>query len=284
MSKVLHIVPGTKDVANGMAVVAKLLAKEQGNAEVMDLDDSMRFLASASKIPAEVWVHGMWLPKEWMACRRVLKSGAKLVRMPHGSLSPLYLKCQSPLKKMLAGPIERRLLGGCSKIVATCEAEKKWIESYLGARHPTVEIADIKRFFHLNRASCATRAKEGELHLLYLGRKHPLKGLGYLEEAVRQMRHSAQSVRLKMVYNVSGDEKEKLWDWCDVLALPSLSENFGLVVAEALERGKCAVATDGASAWEGDSFGGRLVYVRGFLAATESERTRLLRDAISRFL
>ena len=35
--KVLHIVPGVDDIANGMAVVAKLLAKEQGDAEVVDL-------------------------------------------------------------------------------------------------------------------------------------------------------------------------------------------------------------------------------------------------------
>jgi hypothetical protein len=50
--KILHIVPGTNDVANGMVVVAKLLAKEQGDAEVVDLKDSLRTLrpcASALK-------------------------------------------------------------------------------------------------------------------------------------------------------------------------------------------------------------------------------------------
>ena len=35
--KYLHIVPGVNDVANGMARVARLLAKEQGDAEVVDL-------------------------------------------------------------------------------------------------------------------------------------------------------------------------------------------------------------------------------------------------------
>ena len=38
MSRILHIVPGTNDVANGMVVVARLLAKEQGDAEVVDLN------------------------------------------------------------------------------------------------------------------------------------------------------------------------------------------------------------------------------------------------------
>ena len=28
-----------------------------------------------------------------------------------------------------------------------------------------------------------------------------------------------------------GEELERVWEWCDVLVLPTLSENFGLVVA-----------------------------------------------------
>ena len=41
------------------------------------------------------------------------------------------------------------LLRRCAKIVATCEAEKGWIEKYLGKRCPVVEVTDIKRFFKL---------------------------------------------------------------------------------------------------------------------------------------
>ena len=39
--KRLHIVPGVDDAANGLAVVARLLAKEQGDAEVVDLNDGL---------------------------------------------------------------------------------------------------------------------------------------------------------------------------------------------------------------------------------------------------
>ena len=46
-----------------------------------------------------------------------------------------------------------------------------------------------------------------------------------------------------------GEELERVWEWCDVLVLPTLSENFGLVVAEALERGKRVITTDGAPVW-----------------------------------
>ena len=190
--KVLHIVPGMDDVANGMVVVAKLLAKEQGEAEVVDLNHEIH-----ESGVEEVWVHGMWLPKEWLACWRALRAGKRLVRMTHGSLSPLYLKCQSPFKKWLVGPIERWCLRRCSKIVATCEAEAEWIRAY-EPRVKSIEVTDIKRFFNLNPVNPVNPVKK-DLHLLYLGRRHPLKGVEYLEAAVRQIQESsAHSASLRL--------------------------------------------------------------------------------------
>ena len=368
--KYLHIVPGADDVANGMARVARLLAKEQGDAEVVDLSavsgqslavsegsESLGFVESLE----EVWVHGMWLPKEWAACRRVLKAGKRLVRMTHGSLSPIYLKQQGRWKKWLVGPIERYWLRKADRIVATCDAEKAWIREYLGKRCPEIVVEDIKRFFDFSRKERKDR-KENEgngskqeignkkLNVLYLGRRHPLKGVEYLERAVKELGVRSQGIRpsrvlathrdaskhpcqgiafgdslrsgdmsdreaelvvsekdltkskletsntkpenrnieLKIVSNAFGDELEKVWDWCDVLVLPTLSENFGLVVAEALERGKRVITTDGAPAWEelGVSDqgvgvrGDELVYLKGFRDGSGAERVRLLRDAL----
>lgn len=280
--KVLHIVPGTNDVANGMVVVANLLAEEQTEAEVVDLSNEIH----ESGVD-EVWVHGMWLPKEWLVCWRVLREGKRLVRMTHGSLSPLYLRHQSPFKKWLVGPIERWCLRHCNKIVATCEAEKGWIEKYLGKRCPGVEVTDIKRFFNINHGIRRTHGNEGPLHLLYLGRQHPLKGLEYLEEAIKSLPSVSsvysvvQKPELRIVSSAFGEELEKVWDWCDVLVLPTLSDNFGLVVAEALERGKRVITTDGAPAWGGDNnYGGRLIYIKGFVEASDSVKVALLKGAI----
>ena len=120
------------------------------------------------------------------------------------------------------------------------------------------------------------RGREGRpLHLLYLGRRHPLKGLKYLEEAVRQF----DGVEFRIVSDAHGEEKERVWEWCDALALPTLSENFGLVVAEALERGKMVVTTDGAPAWRGQE---GVVYIDGFRDDSDADRVRLLHDAIMR--
>ncbi|MBR2920515.1 MAG: glycosyltransferase [Kiritimatiellae bacterium] len=353
--KYLHIVPGADDVANGMARVARLLAKEQGDAEVVDLNRGKWGTGNGElgmgsgkgeefgvESLEEVWVHGMWLPKEWAICRRVIKAGKRLVRMTHGSLSPVYLKQQGRWKKRLVGPIERYWLRKADRIVATCDAEKEWIEAYLGKKCPEIAVEDIKRFFKLNGERGMGNGEMGigkweegannkKLNVLYLGRRHPLKGVRYLEEAVKELVVSRQSlvvsekdltkskletrntkpetrnIELKIVSNAFGEELEKVWEWCDVLVLPTLSENFGLVVAEALERGKRVITTDGAPVWgelgngewgryppseasprsgcpsrggNGEDVGDRLVYLNGFRDGSDAERVRLLKDAL----
>ena len=80
---------------------------------------------------------------------------------------------------------------------------------------------------------------------------------------------------------VSDSDKEAAYQWCDVLVLPTLSENFGLVIAEALERGKRVITTDGAPAWgDGKTYGGRLIYLNGYRDGSPDERVRLLKKAI----
>ena len=208
--------------------------------------------------------------------------------MTHGSLSPMYLKYQSPLKKKLVSPIERYFLRKADKVIATCQAEDGWIRAY-EPRVRKVEETDLKRFFNL---SCVKRVEgdgdgraEWELNILYLGRKHPLKGVEYLESAVRHVQDSTcstrQKINLRIVSSALGEEKEKIWNWCDVLVLPTLSENFGLVIAEALERGKRVITTDGAPVWgDGNDYGGRLVYLKGYLDGSGNKRVELLKGAI----
>ncbi|MGN1359638.1 MAG: glycosyltransferase, partial [Kiritimatiellia bacterium] len=137
----------------------------------------------------------------------------------------------------------------------------------------------IKRFFKLP-GERAPDNRATPLHLLYLGRKNPLKGLDVLQVALDQLK-GVVPFEFKAVSNTFGEEKEKVWAWCDVLVLPTLSDNFGLVVAEALERGKRVITTDGAPAWgDGNSYGGRLVYLRGYREGSAEERVSLLREAI----
>ena len=172
------------------------------------------------------------------------------------------------------------------------------IQSYLGKHCPPIEVTDIKRFFKLNNLKHVNPVKK-PLHLLYLGRRHPLNGLAYLEEvwckyynictdspsavATKNTYHNKCPVELRVVSNAFGEELDKVWDWCDVLVLPTLSDNFGLVIAEALERGKRVITTDGAPAWgDGNTYGGRLFYLRGYRDGTAEDRVYLLKSVIEK--
>lgn len=243
----LHVVPEVSEL-NGVFHVARLLACEDGGELVCATDGGLAERIAAAD---EVWVHGLWLPRLWRACRLALKTGKGLVRMTHGSLSPVYLARQGKWKKRLVGPVERCLLRRSRALVATCSAEADWIRAYLGTDCPPVETQDLTRFFTFPSVQSPLSVGDRRpLRVLYLGRHHPLKGVEELERAVGELNADlADSVDLRVVGDAVGEVKEKVLDWCDILCLPSLSENFGLVVAEALAHGKFVVVSDGAPAW-----------------------------------
>lgn len=290
-----HIIPGVDDPTCGIAVAAKqLISRGVG-------DDG------------EVWVHSMWTPMVVKASIKALLAGKRLVRMPHGCTDPEKLKYHWHKKRWVA-PIERWIFRRADHLVATCDEEVSWIRAF----EPGVKRIDVVPLSSASSghascpASCASSepGQSGIVKLLYVGRLHPLKGLDYLFDALHEIKAASASsrrLRLKVIGKdegegrklrrmaagygldvefcgvVSEDEKEAAYKWCDALVLPTLSENFGLVIAEALERGRRVITTDGAPAWgDGNDYGGRLVYLRGFREGTDEERVRLLRGAISK--
>ena len=185
--RILHVVPGLDEVGNGISVAARLIANEQG----ADLVEARRFASGkcdASQYD-EVWVHSAWSPMVLHSCRRVLKLGKRLVRMAHANYDPVRLRYHG-WKKTLARPIERFFLRRAKALVVTCEAEAEWIRAY-EPRVKSIEVADIKRFFNLNPVNPVNPVKK-DLHLLYLGRRHPLKGLSHLAPTIHPLPHPAK--------------------------------------------------------------------------------------------
>lgn len=279
---VKHIIPGIDDPTCGIAIAAKqLIARGVGN-------------------DGEVWVHSMWLPMVIKGSLIALLTGKKLVRMPHGCTDPTKLKHHWHKKRWVA-PIERWLFRHADRIVATCEDEVEWIKAF----EPHVKNIEIVR---LSAPSVDVPVRDARpsfsvaspLKLLYVGRLHPLKGVEYLLEAMPQdvklvvigkdegEGQKLKSIAVRRNLNVefrgivSEEAKNAAYDWCDALVLPTLSENFGLVIAEALERGKRVITTDGAPTWgDGNTYGGRLIYLRGYRCGSDAERLKLLSEAIA---
>jgi glycosyltransferase involved in cell wall biosynthesis len=105
----------------------------------------------------------------------------------------------------------------------------------------------------------------GELRLLFLGRLDPIKGIEALLEACKIVSESQEfrwsltiagkgadlyvaglrrqvaalglNNRVHMVGEVVGEAKKRLFENSDVVVVPSYTESFGLVVAEALAHG-----------------------------------------------
>jgi len=318
--KFLHVVPCT-DEANGVYRVACFIAQKQiadgHESKVLTAREFCRPDSSTVQhfnlsTVDEVYVHGMWLPVEWRACLKVLWTRrqslttnhqpltTKLVRMTHGSLSPVYLEHQGKWKKRLVAPIERWLFSKTDRVVTTGEWETEWCRKW-GLKND-FQIVDLKSFFKLKSEVEVEERTDRALHVLYLGHIHPLKGYQYLKRAVKEVNlHSStstshfNSIELRIESKLFGEEKEKAWEWCDVLCLPTLSENFGLVVAEALERGKRVIVTDGAPAWEptpkasevekiggGGEWWKHIIYLKGYVAADEATRVKMLKDALLR--
>ena len=145
------------------------------------------------------------------------------------------------------------------------------------AKESSEIFTKLKTFVIPNGVTIPDRVKhhksDGVFRLLYLGRLHPIKGIENLLEACKifyckselvwplniagagdpkytdglriKVRDFGLSQTVKMVGEVRGDVKQNLFENADVVVVPSYTENFGMVVAEALAHGVPVIASKG---------------------------------------
>lgn len=291
--KILHLVPGLDDSTNGIAVAAKMIARQQGGGFFDCSDCSIVQFGDYD----EVWVHSMWLPRTLLACWRVLRAGVPLVRMPHGCMDPVKVRYHL-WKKIWFLPIEWWLFHRAKRIVSTEDDEDRWIAGW----HTGTEVERVDLF---GDVKYNPRPGLGNRKFLFVGRMHPLKGVDVLIEAVRSLKtdgrlpndflltiigkdekgmragfeSAAQGLPVTFLGQVEEDVKRRELAASDCLVLPTLSENFGLVVKEALECGVPAITTDGAKYWKGRP---GVTYIEGYLAASYTARIQLLKDTLEK--
>lgn len=308
---ILHLMAGLGE-SSGVANIARRFARVQS-----ERGDTVALLAPSFKwnpiyfgfvfsirawrrayAADEIWVHCSWTFPVWFGAWLAKRMGKRLVVVPEGSFDPKRIHNRAEWKKSLVAPLDRWVLRQADEVLALCPDERQWIVSFEPLAKACLAKVPIfvqgktgtqgQRFGKLELC----RAEGSPLHVLFLGReKDPLKGVRYLERAVADLNVEASrtpmgkarcAVELRVESHVFGSAKEAAWAWCDMLCLPTLSDNFGLVVAEALERGKFVITTDGAPAWgDGNDYGGRLVYLRGYRDGTDAVRVRLLTEALS---
>ena len=266
--KILHVVPGLGDPANGIAAAATRLAQEQ---RALGMETAVATACSFDDCRAfdVVFVHSMWTPTVLRACRTALRAGTPLVRVPHGCLNPAALR-HSAWKKALVSPLERHYMRRAACVLATTETERAAVERWVrGVRR--IEVVGLGVDDLLAPDLPPKRTGDGPKTFLFVGRLHPLKGLDLLlaalpedaslrviapDEGGARARYERLACRLGVADRVTflglktGTEKLAEMRRADALVLPTHSENFGFAVAEALVVGTPAITTKGAP-WAG---------------------------------
>lgn len=213
--------------------------------------------------------HSLWTFVSVVPGLLVPGSNAKLVCSPHGTLAPWALSI-SRNKKRALWPLQRLTLSRASMLHATSVDELEQIRA-AGFSAP---VAVIPNGVDIPFDRPAT--KGARRTLLFLSRVHVTKGIDRLLHAWKslQQQHpdwdlviagkdatSYLSVCHQLVRDLGlervhfpgpiyGEEKSAAYRSADLFVLPTHSENFGLVVAEALAHG-CPVVVSKGAPWSG---------------------------------
>ncbi|GIW68010.1 MAG: glycosyl transferase family 1 [Candidatus Parcubacteria bacterium] len=218
--------------------------------------------------------HGLWqLPVHYM-CRASRQKIKPYVISPRGMLEPWSLE-QSKFKKKLAlWFYQYKDIANASCIHATAKMEAENIRK-LGLSNP---IAVIPNGLNLSEFPAKEQSRSKEIRtILFLSRIHPKKGIELLIEAwakiekeirngwvikiagngepkyINSLTHLIKRNNLENEIEIIGakfgEDKLNMYQKADLFVLPTYSENFGMVVAEALACGVPVITTKGAP-WE----------------------------------
>ena len=216
-----------------------------------------------------VHIHGCWNFFGWRAARWCHDADVPYVISPRGMLSPWSFKHGRIGKWVSYRALERPALRHARLIHATSRQEAQWVTALgLGVDVVTVPNGlDDPGVLDLERAD-AWRLRIGidpnDFVILFLGRLHPKKGLETLIGAMPRVLERAPSAtlliagtgepafladlqaqaaplvasgRVRFAGHVTGNDRSLAFACADAFSLTSLSENFGMSIAEAMAAG-----------------------------------------------
>ncbi len=229
--------------------------------------DMRRGLRFAAKFADVIHNHGLWTCPNVYPIAAIAGTKCRLVCSPRGTLSP-WAWDRSRWKKSIFGMAFRQnqILERAACIHATSVLEYNDIRT----RRFRSPVAIIPNGVDIP-ANSARQPNNLPRQILFLGRIHPVKAIDLLLAAWRQVQDlfldwevtiagpgepdyvreliqlsaSLGAQRVNFVGPVYGPQKAELFTRCALLVLPSITENFGQVVVEALSYGLPVIASKG---------------------------------------
>ena len=220
--------------------------------------------------------HGIWLPTSFVSVKSKTKFNTKIIVQPHGYLEPYSLK-RSRLKKIVNYWLfEKQNLEKCDVLLACSLKEMNNLRYYFPEKDIAVIPNGITRSFFDAKPTenyfADSRFKKKK-NLLFLSRIHQTKGLErlikayadnsklnkdwnliiagsgseyYIKSLVDYVDHLSLNDMVFFEGPVFNQSKINLLYSADLFVLPTFTENFGIVVVEALAKGLPVITTKSA--------------------------------------
>ena len=216
--------------------------------------------------------NGLWLPCNFAVAAAARRRRVPYVVSPHGMLAPWALAWHRGRKIIAWQAYQRRVLGQSAGLLATAEAERADIRARI-KRKPIAVIANGVTLPLVLPGRSARDAHQPRT-LLFLSRLHPVKNLaglidawaiiaadprfadwtlriagpdeaGHRADIAAHVERSGLSLRVRIEAAIAEAGKADAFAAADLFVLPSYTENFGIVVAEALAHGVPVVTSHG---------------------------------------
>lgn len=234
-----------------------------------------------------VHIHGVWIPAFAQIARIARQADTPYVLTTHGMLDDWCMSQRSLKKRAYLALAGRRLLDGAATVICSSDDELAQARRWFDARRAVIvpPVMDLDPYRHAPGPELAERAfgatglgalAPGTGTVLFLSRLHEKKGVEVLIDAAHILRDRNVSCRVliagtgeasyvrslesrignarlgdvvHLVGHVDGTLKLSLYARCDLLALPTSQENFGLVLTESLACATPIVTTRGVDIW-----------------------------------
>lgn len=261
----------------GVDVTLMTIRSEQMNTHALDgssvklhILDSFDTKEVEAYVKAEnfdvVQIQSVWDPSYHKLVKIAQKHNIPYLITPRGMLEPWSLSQKKWKKKLAMLLYQKSDLRKASCIFTTADMEAKHVHE-LGIKVP---CSVIPNGIETEGYACRTSMDGVKKQILFLSRVHVKKGIELLIEAyanlypdfrdwsvvivgngeadyIDRLKQKVQSLRLeeciKILPPVFGEAKTKLYQESSIFCLPSYSENFGMVIAEAMSCGVPVITT-----------------------------------------